>query len=432
MEKEDSRNGNMENIFYAALALHVAGKPVSKENIRVVLRAAGTSVDEPALDIMAAFVESLKASPYEKESVIDSRIIKLLPSVLSQQKVPVEQLKALLGELAGSRPPDVKTWEAILDGSIRPEAGGGLEPPKSSGKAEQIEAINRDARVTVMEVPARESVTSARCRGRYVYGITAGGREVRLGSIGIEGSEVYTVTYQDLGAIVHSCPTEPYLSLDDETVKGWVKAHQGVLDAAKEQFSIIIPLGFDTILKPGDDSISPDQVVRDWLKKDCDRFHAVMSKIEGKDEYGVQVSYIPAVIGNHTSEQSEEINEIRDEMARKSPGIAYIYKQKLEKAIKAEMERLADSWFKDFYNRVNKHTDDIIVEKTRKLDKDKVMLLNLSCLVAKEKVDGLGEELEEINNMDGFFVHFSGPWPPYSFVAKPMVAAGKEGANGPH
>jgi hypothetical protein len=432
MEKENSGNSKMENIFYAALALHVAGKPISKENIRVVLRAAGTSVDESALDIIAAFIESLKASPYEKESVIDSRIIKLLPSVLSLKKVPMEQLGALLGELARSIPPDMKTREAILDKSTKPEAGGRLELPKDSGKVEHIEAINGDARVAAVEVPAKESVTSTQCKGRYVYGITAGGREVRLGPIGIEGSEVYTVTYQDLGAIVHSCPTEPYQSLDDETVKGWVKAHQSVLDAAKEQFSTIIPLGFDTILKPGDDSISPDQVVRDWLKKDCDRFHAVISKIEGKDEYGVQVSYIPAVISKHISEQSEEVNEIRDEMAKKSPGIAYIYKQKLEKTIKAEMERLADSWFKDFYNRVNKHTDDIIVEKTRKLDKDKVMLLNLSCLVAKEKVDGLGEELEKINNMEGFFVHFSGPWPPYSFVAKPIVAAGKEGSNGPH
>jgi len=29
--------------------------------------------------------------------------------------------------------------------------------------------------------------------------------------------------------------------------------------------------------------------------------------------------------------------------------------------------------------------------------------------------------LEEINNMEGFSVRFSGPWPPYSFVAKPTM-----------
>lgn len=50
------------------------------------------------------------------------------------------------------------------------------------------------------------------------------------------------------------------------------------------------------------------------------------------------------------------------------------------------------------------------------------MLLNLSCLVSKGKVDSLGEELEKINNMEGFSVRFTGPWSPYSFVAKPGIA----------
>ena len=108
-------------------------------------------------------------------------------------------------------------------------------------------------------------------------------------------------------------------------------------------------------------------------------------------------------------------------MATKSPGTAYMYRQKLERVLKAETERLADELFKDFYGRIKMHTDDIIVEKMRKPDNGQVMLLNLSCLVAREKVDSLGKELEEIDNIGGFSVHFSGPWPPYSFVAKPIV-----------
>ncbi len=98
-----------------------------------------------------------------------------------------------------------------------------------------------------------------------------------------------------------------------------------------------------------------------------------------------------------------------------------MYKQKLEKAVKAEMEKLADEWFRDFYGRIKQHTDDIVVEKTKKVDKDKMMLLNVSCLVTREKGDSLGDELEKINNMEGFSVRFTGPWPPYSFVAKPAV-----------
>ena len=268
---------------------------------------------------------------------------------------------------------------------------------------------------------APEAEVGTQGKGRYVYGVAAGDKEVRLGPIGMEGSEVYTIPYEDISAIVHNCSTEPYQSNNDEIVKNWVSTHQSVLDAASEQLGIVIPLGFDTILQPKDDATSPEQVVKDWLKEDYDRLREVMRKIEGKDEYGVQVSYEPGLIIKLISEQSEEIRKIKEEMAAKSPGMAYMYKQKLERAVKAETERLANMWFNDFYGRIKKHTDDIIVEKTKKLNNGKVMLLNLSCLVAREKIDSLGKELEEINSMDGFSVHFSGPWPPYSFVAKPVV-----------
>jgi hypothetical protein len=262
---------------------------------------------------------------------------------------------------------------------------------------------------------------STQCEGRYVYGVAVGDKEVRLGPIGIEGSEVYTIPYQDISAIVHDCSIEPYQSTDDEIVKNWVRVHQSVLDAASDQLGIVIPLGFDTILQPKDDATFPDQIVRDWLKSDYERLHKVMEKIEGKDEYGVQVSYEPMLIVKQISEHSEEIRKINKEMATKSPGMSYMYKQKLERAVKAETEQLADEWFKDFYGRIKRHTDDIVVEKTKKLNNGQIMLLNLSCLVARERVDSLGKELEKINNMDGFSVHFTGPWPPYSFVAKPVV-----------
>jgi len=401
----------MENIFYATLALHIAGKPINKENIRAVLTAAGTLVNEPALEAMAAFVESFEAARRWEERPSDPRIINFLLSELSQRKVQTEQLEALLEELTKSIPSAPEAHEAIL-----PET----KTPAVSEKVHREEAL-REKVEAAMEAPVEEFAAMAQDKGRYVYGIAASRETVRLGEIGIEGNEVYTIPYQDLCAIVHNCPTQPYESKDEEIVKSWARVHQSVLDEAKERFSTTIPLGFDTILQSKDDATPPDQVVRDWLKEDYDRLRTLMEKIEGKDEYGVQVSYEPGVMGKQISEQSEEVKKIKEEMATKSPGMAYMYRQKLEKAAKAEMEKLADEWFKDFYSNIKKHTEDIVVEKTKKLEKDKVMLLNLSCLVSKEKVETLGEELEKIDNMEGFSVRFTGPWPPYSFAAKPVA-----------
>ncbi|MGA2670751.1 MAG: GvpL/GvpF family gas vesicle protein [Dehalococcoidia bacterium] len=408
----------MEEIFYAALALHIAGKPANKENIQAVLSKAGTPVDEPALDAIAAFVESLAAAGQEKDSTIDPRIIKFLTTELTGQKVETKQLEVLLAELSKAAALVPETQNAIFGGLIASEEGEAKHKARGSMAGDGF--ITKEAKA-VARVMASKPEVSARGEGRYVYGVAVGEKEIRLGTIGIEGSEVYTIPYEDISAIVHNCSTEPYQSTDDETVKNWVKIHQSVLDTAGERLGIVIPLGFDTILLPKDDVTSPEQVVKDWLKKDYDRLREVMRNIEGKDEYGVQVSYEPKLIIMQISEKSEEIRKIKEEIATKSPGMAYMYKQKLERAVKAETEKLANVWFTDFYGRIKKYTDDIIVEKTKKLNNGKVMLLNLSCLVARERIESLGKELEEINNMDGFFVHFSGPWPPYSFVAKPVV-----------
>jgi hypothetical protein len=387
MEKENNRNGQMENIFYAALALHVAGKPLNKENIRIVLSAAGTPVDEPTLGMIGAFIESLKASHGKGNS--DSKIINLLKAVSSQQKGTTVRLETLLGELG-------------------------------------------DARAAVNTTPAPASTVLPPNPGRYIYGIATGGKDVNLGQIGINGSRVYTVTYQELSAIVHSCPLAPYQSTDEEQVKKWVIMHQNVLDAAKGHFEIIIPLGFDTIIKCSEEDVSPDEFVRDWLKRESGRFRDVITHIAGKDEYAVQISYTPALLSKYTVRLSPEALRVKNEMAGKSPGIAYIYQQKLARILKADLEKLTDAWYLDFFERIKKQTDSIKIEKNRKLDADKVMLLNLSCLVAKKKVDGLGEELEKIKNMEGFFVHFSGPWPPYSFVVEPVAATATEGPDGSH
>jgi len=407
----------MENIFYAVLALSSAGKPVNKENIRKVLNAAGTPVNAPGLEALAAFVEAIETSQRErtKEKAIDPRIANFLASELTRRKAQTGQLEDALKKLVESVPPvPTQTVSAGQPTDTAPVIGTLME---------EMEAKPVPREETAKVATPAEKVAPAAGKGRYIYGIAATGESMSLGQIGIESGEVYTIPYKDICTIVHNCPTEPYKSDDDETVRDWVRTHQKVLDKANEQLGTIIPLGFDTILQPKDDVTDPGQVVRAWLKENYDRLRATIDRVKDRDEYGIQISYEPKIMSELIAKQSEEVRKIKEEMSSKSPGLAYMYKQKLEKAAGSEMERLADEYFKDFYRGIKQYAEESIVEKNKKLDKDKVMLMNLSCLVAKEKVEGLGNELERINNMEGFSVHFSGPWPPYSFVAKPAVSA---------
>ncbi|MDI6885354.1 MAG: GvpL/GvpF family gas vesicle protein [archaeon] len=267
--------------------------------------------------------------------------------------------------------------------------------------------------------------------GLYLYGIAdakaltglAGswGRaphaQTELGQIGIEENAVYTIPYKELSAIVHDCPLEPYNSEDEEVVKGWVKTHQHVLDVAEEKFGTVIPFGFDRIIK-AEDRASAKEVLNKWMSEEFDNLKKMMEKIRGKKEYGVQIFYIPSVMSEKIAEESEEIMRIKEEIKSKSPGAAYMYKQKLEIAIKKEMESRMVFYFKDFYNRIKRHVEEIKVEKTKKMDEmEKQMIMNLSCLVANDAYKELGAELEEMDKEEGFSVRFTGPWPAYSFVS---------------
>jgi hypothetical protein len=401
----------MENIFYAALALHIAGKQVNIKNIKTVLNAAGTSVDESDLCVIAAFVELLEKTRREKKNTVDQRVIDFFKSELIRRKEHAQQLSVILNELTRLIPSCANVTEAI---SL--EADTAIATKENAPFA--LDTSAEGAAVSTL-TKAEDSEVVTQNKGRYIYGIAAVGKEVTLGQIGIEGNNVYTIPYQDLCAIVHNCSPNPYQSKDDELVKNWAKAHQKVLDEAKIQFGTIIPLGFDTILQQQDNSlITPEQLVKDWLKGDYVRLCKIIEKIKDKDEYGIQIFYDNKIIGELISRESIEVEKIKEEMSTKSPGMAYMYKQKVEKTVKAEIENMADVWFKDFYAQIKQHCDDVEIEKVKKTEKGKSMLLNFSCLVSKEKVEYLGDELDKINNKEGFTVRFTGPWPPYSFAAK--------------
>ena len=252
--------------------------------------------------------------------------------------------------------------------------------------------------------------------GRYIYCIVEGSESVHFGSIGIEGNEVYTIPYNDLCAIVHNCPAEPYRSEDQEIVKGWVIAHQKVVDTAWERFGTVIPIGFDTIVQENAVA-NPEENMKNWLRDDYDNLKAKMEKVRDRAEYGVQVFWDTKAMAQKATEDSLEIKKLEEEIKSKPRGIAYMYRQKLEELLKKELGKQADQYFKDFYGKISPYADDLRVEKTKKTESENMqMLLNLSYLLTEGGSKKLGEELEKIDTLEGFSVRYTGPWPPYSFV----------------
>ena len=319
-------------------------------------------------------------------------------------------------------PPESEETQQLAESHVIEAVGGSQEPKRdlSPDPGHQTSASGpqgpppRDLTPQTSDIGHRTPDASAP-QGRYLYCIVEGNEALNLGRIGIEENEVYTIPYKDLCGVVHNCPAEPYKSEDEEKLKKWVMAHQNVIDQAWERFGDVLPLGFDIIIK-GDKTTSPEENMRNWLKGDYENLKEKMRKLGGRAEYGVQVFWDPKIIAKKITEESPEIKKLDEEIKSKPKGLAYMYKQKLEDLIKKEMERKADHSFKEFFERIKPCADDLKVEKTKNPEEDKQMLMNLSCLLPKEKSTILGDELEKINNIEGFFVRFTGPWPPYSFV----------------
>ncbi|ATW26435.1 GvpL/GvpF family gas vesicle protein [Candidatus Formimonas warabiya] len=276
---------------------------------------------------------------------------------------------------------------------------------------------NRSVASLDREIPSFQEIESTGAgdaAALYLYGVAQGREEARFGPVGIEDGEVYTIVHDDLIAIVHDCAPEPYQSQEQELVKQWLFTHQKVLDLAYHQYGTVLPMGFNTIFRPQGEPVV--QAVKHWLEEESARLHQIFHRVQGKDEYGVQVFLNQEILKQSILDQNAGIQKIKQEMEAKPEGVRYMYQQKIERAVKEAWEEKGEACFHEAYQVVSSVSDSVKVEKTKKAENGLCMVVNLSCLVAKEKVEELGRILAEIDDREGSQVRFTGPWPPYSFM----------------
>lgn len=248
----------------------------------------------------------------------------------------------------------------------------------------------------------------------YLFCVAKGTSDGNFDVKGIGGERVFTIADDELSAVVQECAA-PFSAEDPKLVSEWILAHQAVVDIAWDKFETVIPFSFDTLVlaKEGKSAV---ENLKEWLARERKNLREKISGLKGKAEYGVQISWDAAVVAPRLTKNDAEIQALEKEIAEKSAGTAYLLRQKLEGLLKKRLEAAADVYFKEFHQKVKGCVEDLRVEKVRKEEPPRQMLANLSCLALKEPAARLGDELEKIGKIEGFFVRFTGPWPPYSFV----------------
>lgn len=402
-----------------ALALLAAGKEVSRENLESMAKVVGIAISREEVDTLLLLFHVLQC----RHAVPDSR-----PPHPAEWEMAVRSLQEKLGllderlahverTLGGDRARE--TAAAVTPGragpsepSPVPAAGKGVAAAGGVGTVENPSCGGASG--PVVSVPEAEPAGRDR-PGRYLYGVVAVGGEGFLTCTGVEGEQVYLVARDGLGAVVHACAAEPYVSEDTELVRSWVEAHNRVLEACMENFAAVVPYTFNTILH--DPAVSdPDQVVREWLGREDATLRPLVEKLRGKAEYGVQILWEPRVIARQVSGSDPDIVALEKEIEAKPAGAAYMYKEKLSRLIKEKVEALAAEEAGGLMGQLRERCCDLKVEKNKKPEGEMQMIANWSCLARPDQAEAIGQVLEEVAARAGYHVRFTGPWPPYSFV----------------
>ncbi len=133
--------------------------------------------------------------------------------------------------------------------------------------------------------------------GQYIYAIVATGEEKNFGPIGIgdRKDEVYTVCYQDIGAVISTSHVAKYAVTRANTM-----AHQKVMEEAMKYYPML-PVRFGTIGE------GMDLIMEKVLKARYDELKKLLIYVEDKMELGLKVLW-----ANREGAFQEIVDENRD------------------------------------------------------------------------------------------------------------------------
>lgn len=245
----------------------------------------------------------------------------------------------------------------------------------------------------------------------YVYGIVKG-LNPRWEKTGINEKHVYTINEGKFMAIVHDCEEKPYLSEDPYKIKELIIIHNHILDKAMEDFSGVIPLSFNTIIKKGEDSSKHN--LKKWLNEEKEGLEKKWSKIKGKREYGIRIYYEKDKLIKESMDTKGK--ELEENLQGKSKGLNYLLREKVKSRINEIVQRKINQFKQQFYDDIKEITENIKVNISRiSIDEEKDLLCSLSILVDQQKISEIKQILEKKRG-DSFSFQFAGPFAPYSFV----------------
>src|SRR5262245_11119718 len=272
-------------------------------------------------------------------------------------------------------------------------AGRALEARLAPAKANRL-AERRTTRLA-------SEASAAASRGKYVYCIIEATDPLRFGPIGIgaDPSDVYTVHYRNLAAVVSDAPIEVLDSTREN-----VLAHERVNETVMREHTVI-PMSFGTIFKTREDIV-------ELLRSAAEAFGDVLNKMQNKLEFGLKVLWDRDQAIREVEAEDEDIGRLKKEISGQK-GPTYFARMQYGRLVDAALQTRSERYVAHILDQLR---DVSVASRINKPIGDK-MIMNAAFLISREKETAFDARVKSIaGRFDKLTFKYTGPWPPYNFV----------------
>ena len=262
-------------------------------------------------------------------------------------------------------------------------------------------AADKERIVHGRRTPADTEAIGSPSRGKYVYCIIESGDPLGFGPVGIgaDPSDVYTVHYKNLAAVVSDAPLEVLDSTREN-----VLAHERVNETVMREHTVI-PMSFGTIFKTREDIV-------ELLRSAAEAFGDVLTKMQNKLEFGLKVLWDRDQAVREVEHEDEDISRLKKEISGQK-GPTYFARMQYGRLIDSALQARSERYVADILDQLR---DVSVASRVNKPIGDK-MIMNAAFLIARDQETAFDAKVKSIaSRFDKLTFKYTGPWPPYNFV----------------
>jgi len=242
--------------------------------------------------------------------------------------------------------------------------------------------------------------------GRTIYGLIQEDRPRQFGPIGIDGRDVYTLSFEGISALVSRLSREGFAALPKETLLHNLTVYQSVIEQVMKDY-LVIPVKFGNLLE------ADKEVIR-ILKKGKKAIAQNLKEMENRIELDVvalwpEMNTILAEIG-----QTEEIKALKEAAAAKSEDDLLRIQIKAGKRVKTLLDQKRESLQSEIMAPLLETAEKHCIHSLM----DDSMIMNTAFLVLRGNAPRLEEIVQGLDRRYEDRINFRiiGPLPPYSFL----------------